>query len=110
VRTLALFCKVVDNFGDIGICWRLARQLVREHGVAVTLWVDDLASFHRICPQVDAAAETQDIDGVRVRTGAARTVNFPLPTSPPSSSSSSAANCRRPTSPRWRSARRARSG
>jgi uncharacterized repeat protein (TIGR03837 family) len=66
VRTLALFCKVVDNFGDIGICWRLARQLVREHGVAVTLWVDDLASFHRICPQVDAAAETQDIDGVRV--------------------------------------------
>ncbi|HZW22033.1 elongation factor P maturation arginine rhamnosyltransferase EarP, partial [Noviherbaspirillum sp.] len=40
--SLALFCKVVDNFGDIGICWRLARQLQHEHGIAVTLWVDDL--------------------------------------------------------------------
>ncbi|MGP1615462.1 MAG: elongation factor P maturation arginine rhamnosyltransferase EarP, partial [Pollutimonas bauzanensis] len=21
-----IFCRVVDNFGDIGVCWRLARQ------------------------------------------------------------------------------------
>lgn len=66
MRTLALFCKVVDNFGDIGICWRLARQLVREHGIAVTLWVDDLASFRRICPAVLPDAASQDVDGVRV--------------------------------------------
>jgi uncharacterized repeat protein (TIGR03837 family) len=66
-RTLALFCRVVDNFGDIGICWRLSRQLQQEHGVAVTLWVDDLASFQRICPQVDAAAELQIVDNVTVR-------------------------------------------
>ncbi len=54
--SLAIFCKVVDNYGDIGICWRLARQLQREHGVAVSLWVDDLASFRRICPAVDAGS------------------------------------------------------
>ena len=30
-----IFCTVVDNYGDIGVCWRLARQLVAEHGVAV---------------------------------------------------------------------------
>ena len=65
--TLALFCKVVDNYGDIGICWRLARQLRREHGVAVTLWVDDLASFARICPQVDPALAQQTVEGVAVR-------------------------------------------
>ena len=65
--SLAIFCKVVDNYGDIGICWRLARQLQREHGVAVTLWVDDLASFRRICPDVDAAAATQAVQGVLVR-------------------------------------------
>ena len=65
--TLAIFCKVVDNYGDIGICWRLARQLHREHGVAVTLWVDDLASFQRICPPLDAHAETQVHQGVLVR-------------------------------------------
>lgn len=65
--TLALFCKVVDNYGDIGICWRLARQLWREHGVHVSLWVDDLHSFRRICPEVDVTAAAQTVQGVLVR-------------------------------------------
>lgn len=65
--TLALFCKVVDNFGDIGICWRLSRQLQDEHRIAVTLWVDDLQSFRRICPQVRVDRARQDIGGVTVR-------------------------------------------
>lgn len=65
--SLALFCKVVDNFGDIGICWRLARQLHTEHAIAVTLWVDDLKSFMRICPEVAADAEVQQLAGVTVR-------------------------------------------
>lgn len=65
--SLDLFCKVVDNFGDIGICWRLARQLEREHGIAVRLWVDDLQAFHRICPQVDSGAAQQVIENVVVR-------------------------------------------
>jgi hypothetical protein len=25
-----IFCCVVDNFGDIGVTWRLARQLEQE--------------------------------------------------------------------------------
>lgn len=65
--SLAIFCKVVDNYGDIGICWRLARQLQHEHGVAVTLWVDDLASYRRICPEVDLSADIQQVQGVTVR-------------------------------------------
>lgn len=65
--SLAIFCKVVDNYGDIGICWRFARQLRHEHGVAVTLWVDDLKTFQRICPEVDAGAGIQQIAGVTVR-------------------------------------------
>jgi uncharacterized repeat protein (TIGR03837 family) len=64
---LHLFCRVVDNFGDIGICWRLSLQLQREHGIAVTLWVDDLASFRRICPEVALDAEVQQLAGVTVR-------------------------------------------
>jgi uncharacterized repeat protein (TIGR03837 family) len=65
--SLALFCKVVDNFGDVGICWRLARQLQQEHAIAVTLWVDDLHSFHRICPDVVPGADVQLLGGVTVR-------------------------------------------
>lgn len=67
VASLAIFCKVVDNYGDIGICWRLARQLQSEHGVTVTLWVDDLASFRRICPEIDVLADRQMAQGVTVR-------------------------------------------
>ncbi len=67
LKTLALFCKVVDNFGDIGICWRLARQLEKEHGIAVCLWVDDLCSFRRICPEVRIDRELQHIEDVTVR-------------------------------------------
>ncbi|MDP3844057.1 MAG: elongation factor P maturation arginine rhamnosyltransferase EarP [Oxalobacteraceae bacterium] len=65
--SLALFCKVVDNYGDIGICWRLARQLEQEHRIAVTLWVDDLRSFQRICPEVAIDREEQQIGTVTVR-------------------------------------------
>jgi uncharacterized repeat protein (TIGR03837 family) len=35
-----IFCRVIDNFGDIGVCWRLASDLAR-HGQQVRLWVDD---------------------------------------------------------------------
>ncbi|WP_076591900.1 elongation factor P maturation arginine rhamnosyltransferase EarP [Herminiimonas arsenitoxidans] len=66
-QTLHLFCRVVDNYGDIGICWRFARQLQQEHGIAVTLWVDDLSSFQRICPDVVLNVEEQQVADVTVR-------------------------------------------
>lgn len=66
-RTLHLFCRVVDNYGDIGICWRLARQLQQEYGIGVTLFVDDLASFRRLCPEVNVDADVQEVSGVTVR-------------------------------------------
>lgn len=62
-----IFCTVVDNYGDIGVCWRLARQLVVEHGVAVRLWVDDLAAFARLCPAVAPALTLQAVGGVEIR-------------------------------------------
>lgn len=61
-----IFCSVVDNYGDIGVTWRLARQLVAEHGQSVRLWVDDLQAFTRLCPQADAAAASQWHAGVEV--------------------------------------------
>jgi uncharacterized repeat protein (TIGR03837 family) len=65
--SLALFCKIVDNYGDVGICWRLARQLQQEHGIAVTLWIDDLPTFQRICRAVQVDVEVQQLAGVTVR-------------------------------------------
>jgi uncharacterized repeat protein (TIGR03837 family) len=62
-----IFCNVVDNFGDIGVCWRLARQLAAEYGFAVRLWVDTLECLQAICPEVDSTRLTQFACGVDVR-------------------------------------------
>lgn len=62
-----LFCRVIDNFGDIGVCWRLARQLQHQHGQQVTLWVDDLRSFHALCPALDVSVAEQQRQGVVIR-------------------------------------------
>ncbi len=35
-----VLCRVVDNFGDAGVCWRFVRQLAREHGWRVRLTID----------------------------------------------------------------------
>jgi uncharacterized repeat protein (TIGR03837 family) len=66
-RTCDIFCNVIDNYGDIGVSWRLARQLANEFGLHVCLWVDDLASFAKLCPEADAGLEMQYRRGVEVR-------------------------------------------
>ena len=42
--TWDVFCKVIDNHGDLGVCWRLAAQLA-QHGQRVRLWVDDASAL-----------------------------------------------------------------
>ena len=61
-----IFCSVVDNYGDIGVTWRLARQLVAEHQLGVRLWVDDLRAFVPLCPEADVNAARQWQQGVEV--------------------------------------------
>jgi uncharacterized repeat protein (TIGR03837 family) len=62
-----IFCKVVDNYGDVGVCWRLAQQLAGEHEAAVRLWVDQLQNFAPLCPAVSARAERQHVGGIEIR-------------------------------------------
>ena len=44
-----IFCKVIDNFGDIGVCWRLAADLA-DRGQRVRLWVDDGTALAWMAP------------------------------------------------------------
>jgi uncharacterized repeat protein (TIGR03837 family) len=66
LRSIDVVCRVIDHLGDAGFCWRLARQLAAEHALSVRLWIDDVATLARISP-VDAAQESQRVDGVVVR-------------------------------------------
>ncbi|WP_206952883.1 elongation factor P maturation arginine rhamnosyltransferase EarP [Trinickia acidisoli] len=61
-----LFCTVIDNFGDIGVCWRLARQLSSEYGWQMRLLVDDLHTFGRLCPTLDVTLARQRVEGIVV--------------------------------------------
>lgn len=64
-----IFCQVIDNFGDIGVCWRLAMNLAAR-GQQVRLWVDDASALQWMAPHghtgVELRAWTQPLvlDGV----------------------------------------------
>jgi uncharacterized repeat protein (TIGR03837 family) len=45
-----IFCQVIDNFGDVGVCWRLAAEL-GARGVAVRLRIDDASALAWMAPQ-----------------------------------------------------------
>jgi uncharacterized repeat protein (TIGR03837 family) len=64
-RDWDIFCRVIDNFGDAAVCWRLARELASSQGARVHLWIDDLASLRYLEPRI-ADHSGQVIDGIEV--------------------------------------------
>ena len=48
--TWDVFCHVVDNYGDVGVCWRLSRDFA-ERGHQVRLWLDDPQALKWMAPQ-----------------------------------------------------------
>jgi uncharacterized repeat protein (TIGR03837 family) len=45
-----IFCRVIDNHGDLGVCWRLCVDLA-QRGHTVRLWVDDASALAWMAPQ-----------------------------------------------------------
>jgi uncharacterized repeat protein (TIGR03837 family) len=60
--TVDLFCRVIDNYGDAGVCLRLARALVQRHKHVVRLWCDDVALLKRLEPSPTAGLSFHDWD------------------------------------------------
>ncbi len=60
-----IFCKVIDNHGDVGVCWRLAVGLA-SRGERVRLWVDDASALQWMAPSgapgVEVRAWTLTLD------------------------------------------------
>ena len=60
----AIFCRVIDNFGDLGVCWRLACDLA-QRGHDVQLWLDDTTALAWLaplgCPGVQVIAWTHPL-------------------------------------------------
>ena len=49
---------MVDNHGDLGVCWRLTRQLLAQ-GQSVRLWVDDASALNWMAPEAHALPHLQ---------------------------------------------------
>ncbi len=66
-----IFCKVVDNYGDIGVSWRLAAGLAAR-GQRVRLWVDDPGALTWMAPEGAPGVEIRpwkpqlDLENLRV--------------------------------------------
>ncbi len=53
-----VFCAVIDNHGDLGVCWRLTRQLLAQ-GHSVRLWVDDASALSWMAPSASQLLHLQ---------------------------------------------------
>jgi len=51
-----IFCRVIDNHGDLGVCWRLSADLAAR-GHSVRLWVDNPSALSWMAPEVDLKAD-----------------------------------------------------
>lgn len=49
-RRVDVFCRVIDNLGDLGVCWRLCRVLA-DRGMLVRLWADDTRPLAWMAPE-----------------------------------------------------------
>jgi uncharacterized repeat protein (TIGR03837 family) len=55
-----IFCRVIDNFGDLGVCWRLAQALA-SRGQTVRLWADDASALAWMAPPATGGAAQVEV-------------------------------------------------
>lgn len=66
-NNITLLCKVVDNYGDIGFVYRLARSISKKNPDAkLRLVVSNLNSFSKMAPGVDENLSVQEFNGWKV--------------------------------------------
>ena len=80
-RSWDVFCRVIDNFGDAAVCWRLARALAElnaekagdagnagnaAYPARTRLWIDDLGALYALQPEIVIDSPRQFLAGVEV--------------------------------------------
>ena len=51
-KTIDIFCKVIDNYGDAGVTYRLAR-ILSTCGYTVTLFIDNFSVLKKLNPNIN---------------------------------------------------------
>lgn len=64
---ITALCKVVDNFGDIGVVYRLVKQIKKiSPQTKINLLVDNLQSFSKLCDKVKVDLDYQLVENLNV--------------------------------------------
>lgn len=64
---ITVLCKVVDNFGDIGVANRLVHDIKNKAPEdTVNLIVDDLGSYKKILNKINGNIPFQTVDGIQI--------------------------------------------
>ena len=50
-----VFVRVIDNWGDVGVGWRLAMQLAQCFPWQVRLWIDNTTALDKLVPLAEQA-------------------------------------------------------
>ena len=67
ILDVTLLCKVVDNFGDVGVVYRLARALSDLcESLSLRIVIDNLNSFSLLEPQIDTTKDVQNANGWQI--------------------------------------------
>lgn len=61
-----IFCRVIDNFGDIGVCWRLANILQKDYQQTVRLWMDEPQALAALEPSLNLNLKQQTLRQIEV--------------------------------------------
>ncbi|SFR49651.1 elongation factor P maturation arginine rhamnosyltransferase EarP [Thiomicrospira sp. ALE5] len=62
-----IFCRVIDNYGDIGVSWRLAKLLHHDHQQQVRLWLDQPQALAAMEPLYQPGLLQQHCQGIEIR-------------------------------------------
>lgn len=62
IASADIFCKIVDNYGDVGVCWRFVRQLANKRGIKTRLFIDQPDMVDILKP---TASDKQNIKIIR---------------------------------------------
>lgn len=68
---ITVLCKVIDNFGDIGVVYRLAKKLIKNTNnilqvKKINLITDDLYSFKKINNLINPILDFQKVEGMDI--------------------------------------------
>ena len=64
-KSIDIFCRVIDNFGDVGIAYRFAKEFKLAHSLcAIRLFVSDLEPLKSIYPILNPLQTVQEHDGI----------------------------------------------